>query len=258
MPRAVYVELAPDPALADVVACEWQRSAETTDHIEVLPDGCVDIVWRSDGELFVAGPDRGRVAHPQAPGIEFAGVRIRPGAAASVLGTAVDELCDRRVPLADLWGRTAVELANRLGEATTGARRRRTLVRAVRGRIADATLDGPVLAAVQALGSPGMDATGLPGQVGLSPRQLRRRFVLQVGYGPKTYERVMRFRRFLAGAGDDSRARRSMAALAADAGFADQAHLSRECRRLAGRTPAQLVRSHAADRAVGQPARRRT
>ena len=48
----------------------------------------------------------------------------------------------------------------------------------------------------------------------------------------------MRFRRFLAlgeaGGG-------GLATLAAVAGYADQAHLNRECRRLAGRTPAELV-----------------
>ena len=76
---------------------------------------------------------------------------------------------------------------------------------------------------------------------GLSERQLRRRFVDAVGYGPKTLARVLRFQRFLALAAHG----RDLGASALDAGYADQAHLTRECRRLSGRTPAELVASGA-------------
>jgi AraC-like DNA-binding protein len=73
--------------------------------------------------------------------------------------------------------------------------------------------------------------------LGLSERQLRRRFVDAVGYGPKTLARILRFQRFLAlaGSGED------LARLALAAGYADQAHLTRETRRLAGRTPLELA-----------------
>jgi AraC-like DNA-binding protein len=77
--------------------------------------------------------------------------------------------------------------------------------------------------------------------LGVSERQLRRRFEDAVGYGPKTLARVLRFQRFLAlaaGGGD-------LARLALSAGYADQAHLTRECRRLAGRTPVALLASGA-------------
>ena len=76
-------------------------------------------------------------------------------------------------------------------------------------------------------------------QAGLSERQLHRRCVPAFGYGPKTLDRILRLQRFLAlgraepGAG--------LARLAADAGYADQAHLGRDCRALAGATPAQLL-----------------
>jgi AraC-like DNA-binding protein len=60
-----------------------------------------------------------------------------------------------------------------------------------------------------------------------------------LGYGPKTLERILRFQRFRALA-----ARRpylGLAELAAVAGYADQSHLTRECRRLAGGTPTSLL-----------------
>jgi methylphosphotriester-DNA--protein-cysteine methyltransferase len=71
--------------------------------------------------------------------------------------------------------------------------------------------------------------------IGIGDRQLRRRFLDAVGYGPKTLERILRFQRFLMLEGDD------LARLALEAGYADQAHLTRECTRLAGLPPAALL-----------------
>ncbi len=71
----------------------------------------------------------------------------------------------------------------------------------------------------------------------LSPRQLQRLFEERVGIGPKALARVFRLSRALAlhGAGGGS-----WAAIAVDAGYADQAHLVRECRALAGVAPTAL------------------
>jgi AraC-like DNA-binding protein len=71
----------------------------------------------------------------------------------------------------------------------------------------------------------------------MSERQLRRRFERSVGYGPRTLRRVLRFQRFLAAAQGGG----SLARIAADAGYADQAHLARDCGRLAGLTPSALL-----------------
>ena len=75
----------------------------------------------------------------------------------------------------------------------------------------------------------------LAGELGFSERQLRRRFDDAVGYGPKTLQRVLRLRRFLAASGTD------VAAAAIDVGYADQAHLTRECRVLTGLAPTEWV-----------------
>jgi transcriptional regulator GlxA family with amidase domain len=79
----------------------------------------------------------------------------------------------------------------------------------------------------------------LAGQLGVSERQLHRRFVAAVGYGPKLLHRILRFRRFLrlaAGATGDG-----VAALAQDAGYADHAHLVRDCQELASVPPTRLI-----------------
>ena len=58
-----------------------------------------------------------------------------------------------------------------------------------------------------------------------------------VGLTPKTLQRVMRMRRFL----DYAERRRDLSAASADAGYADQSHLTREIRALSGLTPARLI-----------------
>jgi AraC-like DNA-binding protein len=72
----------------------------------------------------------------------------------------------------------------------------------------------------------------------ISERELQRRFVHDVGYAPKTLQRVLRFQRFM---GQLALPRVELAGAAARAGYADQSHLSREARRLSGLSPRQLV-----------------
>jgi len=101
--------------------------------------------------------------------------------------------------------------------------------------------DALVRRAVQELEAPRRDwtLTTLAAKLGVSERQLRRRFVSAVGYEPKLLERVLRLRRFIRTASGPRSP--GLATLALEAGYADQPHLSRECRELTGVTPVQLL-----------------
>ena len=86
---------------------------------------------------------------------------------------------------------------------------------------------------------PDWPVSSLAAAVDLSERQLRRRFEIAVGYGPKRLGRILRFQRLL----DLIRARDSRirwAELAIEANYADQPHMINECRALAGMPPAAL------------------
>ena len=80
-------------------------------------------------------------------------------------------------------------------------------------------------------------AGAVAAETGLGERQLRRRCEAAFGYGPKTLARVLRLQRALALA----RAGTPFAAVAADAGYADQPHLSREVRALTGLPLGELL-----------------
>ena len=240
MDHVPYREISPPPDLAHVVRCLWVREGAGRP-VVVLPDGCVDVVVR-DGAVVVAGPDTRPVPHTVAPGAEIRGIRFHPGAAAAALGVPADELRDRRVPLDAVWGRAAAEaaadaLSGRAAEAAADARLAEDLADALRPRLRAAAPDPRVLAAARRLArAPATPIPVLASALGLGERQLRRRFAAAVGYGPKTFARVARFRAAL----DAIRAGDPLARAAADAGYADQAHMTREMAALAGATPTVL------------------
>ncbi|WP_020660391.1 helix-turn-helix domain-containing protein [Amycolatopsis benzoatilytica] len=219
-------------AVRRLVRCGWE-SVEAGPK-RIVPDGCVDLV-AGGGEVFVAGPDTTAWTSVFPPGAPVRGLRFRPGAAAAALGVGADELRDSRVPLGRLWNRRGEALADRiLSGADPGAELAAVLAEEVVSaqRLPDA--EDPVVARMLAQ----LSATGRPGREQLAPagrseRQVRRRFTLAVGYGPAVYRRVLRFQRAVALAP----AAPSLAELAVAAGYADQPHLSRECRALTGLTP---------------------
>ena len=238
-----YREFAPSPPLHALVACRWLRELPAdapADSTLVLPDGCVDLIWRSE-RLEVAGLDLKARRSPVRSGTAIAGIRLRPGVAGAVFGMPARELVDVQAPLDDVIGPRGVELAESLGEAEGHEAEYLLLEEAVAAAIADRAPDPLVLAATRRLGFPGSRVDQLAHALGISERQLRRRFHQAVGYGPKTLDRILRFRRLVSQAQAVTDGEVDLARLAADLGYADQAHMTRDAVRLTGMPPAQLA-----------------
>ncbi|WP_436772765.1 helix-turn-helix domain-containing protein [Yinghuangia sp. YIM S09857] len=208
-------------------AVVWWRHADSAPETaaRVLPDGCMDLIWMG-GDLVVAGPDT--VAHVigEVPGEPYTGIRFAPGLGPAVFGVPAVELRDSRVPLAELWGGSVGELIERMGESDDPAG---LLEQVASRRLREAAPD-PVAAMVTEGLRRGAGVAHLARRAGLSDRQLHRRSVAAFGYGPKTLGRVLRLGRALELARGGSR----FADVAAMSGYADQAHLAREVRSLAG------------------------
>ncbi|WP_242422302.1 MULTISPECIES: helix-turn-helix transcriptional regulator [Frankia] len=194
----------------------------------ILPDGCIDIIWSSDGRLIVAGPDTVATLASWAPGVRHLGLRFDPGRGPARLGVPAAELRNRRPDLADLWGAgPARRLAERLADAGDPALVLETCVAA---RPCHPGLGDPLVPAILAGIRAGSAVADVARTAALSERQLLRRCRQMFGYGPKTLARILRLQEALRSA----RTGRRLAVVAADAGYADQAHLAREVRALTG------------------------
>ena len=238
----MYRQLPPSAEVAAHVACAWSLRAGGG---RVLPDGVADVVL-ADGRLTVVGPATRPIEPGLAVGTEVLGVRFRVGAAGAALGLPAEELRDLTIPVADVWGQDWQDRT--LDVVSESEDPLAALLSAVSTRIPDAPVDRAVRAGSLATAR-GARVSVLAGELGLSERQLRRRFGAAVGYGPKTLARVLRLQRFLTLAAPGER---DLARLALDAGYADQPHLGNDCRRLTGLTPGDLLASGAGP--AGEPA----
>jgi AraC-like DNA-binding protein len=240
----MYREYSPPRALAEFVECFWQRRLPDRgfDPIgAVLPDGRVDVLWSADGRMIVAGPATRSLPRPLTPPFAVIAARFHPGIGPAVLGLPAHELVDLHVPLASLDSRPARALAARL----TGAENAGQAVSAMAEGISrpggdPVAVDPLVRAAVGELDRPGASVGALAQALGISERQLQRRFRDAVGYGPKAFQRILRFQRALTELRRGRARSGGLAQVAAATGYSDQAHLTRESRRLAGVSPKRL------------------
>jgi AraC-like DNA-binding protein len=238
-----YAEWAPPTALRGEVACLWASFTPQDNQADqprlVLPDGCSDLIWERGVGAYLAGPDTGPARPLTKPGGVIVGVRFRPCAGGRVLKTPLSEIANQRVPLADLLPTAPRQLPATLDPAEAAAR----MLNITGTLTAEGAQDPAMAQAAILLRNPAVRTEAVAAAVGLSERQFRRRCQAAAGYGPKTLQRVLRFQRFVrlldaapAPAPPD------LAAVAAQAGYADQAHLTRECSDLSGLTPANLAR----------------
>lgn len=235
-----YREFPPPGRLCDSLHCLWVSAipddAEPALDL-VLPDACTDLIWQSGVGAFVAGPDTVPAPVTRQPGAVLVGARFRPGAGGAALGVPLTELLNLRVDAADLPGLPARRLPGSLAPAEA----LRRVAEVAAAMVTERPPDPLVLEAARELDRPGARADLVAGRLGVSERQLRRRCQAAVGYGPRTLTRVLRFRRFLTRV--DAGEAGDLAGAAAEAGYADQAHLSRESARLGGLPPAALARA---------------
>jgi len=234
-----YVERPPIPALAGVVSSVWvqQVAPDALPYVQRnIPSGVVEVVWRTGSEPRIVGPLTEASVELLAPGTTIAGLRFVPGAAAAVLGVPTSELVDLAVDGDAVWGHSSLEAET--PEEALAALQRHLVARL-------AAPDPVVMAAVSSLRWATDDVASLTSSLHISERQLRRRFRASIGFAPKPLHRMLRFQRFLSltqhAIASGASPADGIARLAAEAGYADQPHLNRECLRLTGTSPGGLL-----------------
>lgn len=212
-------------------------SARSDRDIRVLPDGCMDLIW--DGAaVLVAGPDTTAHLADHPAGTTFIGLRFAPGRAPDVLGLPADQLVDQRVSLDDIWSPSeARSLTQQLAAASDPGTTLETCATDRLRRVGSPSEPTGLIAGIAEHMRADRSVATTAAALGLSERQLHRRSLAAFGYGPKTLARVLRLQRALAVA----RSGTPLAMTAALCGYADQAHLSREVKGMAGLPLGQLV-----------------
>ena len=173
-------------------------------------------------------------------------LHVTPAGARALFGLPAGALASTVVPLDALWGRLAGQLLDRLDGAATWDDRFRVLdqvlMRALSVRVDVPSGARPEAAeAFRRLAAMDgrVDVATLASDVGWSRRHLSGQFTAEYGVGPKEMARVLRFersKRLLIGP-----ERWTLATIAAECGYADQAHMARDWRALAGSSPTQWL-----------------
>jgi AraC-like DNA-binding protein len=242
-----FRERLPNPALASHLTCAWVQEiapdAPAYRH-RTVPHGAVELLCVLGSTPRVVGPQTGATEELLAPGTTVIGVRFRPGAAPAALGVPAAELVNLDLGAEELWGRAALRVGEALAEYGTPAEAAAALEGAIAHRLADAPTPDLIAGEVARRLMPAqpVDVRSLAASLFISERQLRRRCEAAIGFTPRTLHRLLRFQRFLALVNTRERPDAELARLALEAGYADQAHLTRESLRIEGRSPLTLVR----------------
>lgn len=166
-------------------------------------------------------------------------VNFSPQGGRRFFGVPMRELAERMVPLDALVGAQGMRLRERLGEEHDWERRLDIVEAFVAARLDRARAPCPAIghAYGRLAQSRGNARIGrVAAELGWSRKHLAEKFRDEIGLSPKAIGRIMRFDAAL----HLARGRTGCwAEIAAAAGYADQAHMVREFRELAGSTPAQ-------------------
>lgn len=251
------IQRAPRAALAPFVERLWagQGARAGAPRERVVPTGAVHLVVRLSEEplrifsgpedregVCVRGPLVGgardrfylRDVSRPAPSV---GVMLRPGAARALLGVPAGSLTGRHTVLRELWGTRADELVERLVHAPSDEARLELLEEELLERLAVRRVDRRVRFAAEELAR-GERVADVAAALGKSPRRFGAFFEAEVGLAPKRYAQVLRVQSTLALAARAPQA--PWPEIAQTQGYADQAHLTRELRAVAGVTPGQF------------------
>lgn len=237
----MFREIRPSPPLCGVIdrfwLCDDALSPTSDDPFEMLPDGCVEVVFalgEARGQMLVFGTaTTGRLFATQ-PGAVYLGMRLQPARLGGLIDAKADSLTDRHDELDRLGEMRGDDLLAQLDEGASVEAKVAALEQHVRhawranSRLAG--LDRAVAAIQRHRGD--IRVEQLLEHALLSRRQLERQFRDAVGLTPKQFCRVVRFQHALVQLRDGQLNR---ADLAAELGFTDQSHLRRDFMALANR-----------------------
>jgi AraC-like DNA-binding protein len=243
--RTPPVPLPADARLRSWLAGDYGGYDEPLPHAPTVPATlvtplAVDVSgWPSRPPAFVNGPS-GTYTRPEGPCAPALAVLLAPLGAYKLLGPAVSEIGGTIVGLEDIVGAKGRRLSEQVRSAPTWEERGRLLDDFLLDRATQGPQPSPEVTHAWHLlaRSCGRDPISeIARQVGWSHKHLITKFKQQIGVAPHLAARLLRLSTVWRHLNDDQ----TWARIAAECGYADQAHLTREFRRFTGTTPAALI-----------------
>ncbi|QBD76466.1 AraC family transcriptional regulator [Ktedonosporobacter rubrisoli] len=251
-----------NPLLKPYVECIWMMRAPSTppDKVEPLPaDGRCEITFMLAGKAkrqsrkeqstqyqtrsFLLGGRSSAYRVAQEGPTHYLSVRLRPGGLAAFLPLSAYELTDCMIDLHQLWGNEISFLEEQLAEARSFGQCVELLNAWLIQRCAVSSSLKRTLAALHLIEeSRGqISLPQLAEQMDISIKQVERIFQRTIGFMPKTYLRIVRFQHTLSTMLTTSETL-PLVQLAYEAGYSDQAHMSKDFRALAGAPPRAFMK----------------
>ena len=255
-----YREIKPSTPLRSFVECFWTLEGDATvgssSPERILPDGCVELILNFgdrflqhvDGEKrrqprnFVVGQMTGPILISPSGEVRLLGIRFQPGGTRAFLDLPVNEIADQVVELEGLSRQFERGLMRVCEHAMTLDRKIAAVDAFLSTRLSSGRFDAHLLAlAATVIDRHGLVSVDqLASSAGVSSRQLERRFLQEVGIGPKLLARIVRFQQVFRAVDQSNPA---WAEVAIECGYYDQAHLIRDFKQFAQQTPAVLFAS---------------
>jgi AraC-like DNA-binding protein len=259
----LYLTHSPRGPLAEFVDHFWLLSgAQIPRQERILPSGTIELVVNlRDNEIRIYDPASVMSCRRFAGAVlsgaysrvfvcdasqheSIMGVHFRPGGAVPFLDDAANELADTHADLADLWGRSADELRERLCEVATPRERFRILELFLMHRLHrhPSKHHPAVAAALSMFGAAGTAASvrDVARSVGLCERRFIQVFNAHVGLTPKLFCRLLRFQRARSLAQRLERV--DWSRLASSCGYFDQSHLIHDFQEFSSSSPTEYLR----------------
>ncbi len=256
-----YSEIRPRPPLSSFVECFWtlQSDVPSTQPERILPDGCVELILNFGAQFsqhdndkqrfqprsFLVGQMTGPILISPTGPVQLLGIRFHPGGTFPFLRLPLHEIIDEVVDLGSLSTRLERDLLSVTSQVESLAGKTVAVERFLTKQLSGSDDASCVMMlTAQIVDSGGLVSVDqLAGDAGISSRQLERRFLREVGLGPKMLGRIIRFQQVFRAV---EQCNSAWAEIAIACGYYDQAHLIRDFNQFARQTPAVLFQNQSA------------
>lgn len=235
MPATPLHHIAP-PVLPATVLARWQFYTADANPTTVLPDGCSDLILHIDAcgqsEWHISALADAAMVVPGRAGEQWLGFRFLPG-------TRIDAPALLKSAHA-IWQHCQDWQQSQHSTAQPSSHLARRDTKALEASLLEAIeqhtrMDLRAQEALQSLAH-SRTVGAAAHSLGVSERSLERLTHRTTGQAPRFWRALARVRRAALALGNAQ----PLAEIAADHGYADQAHFSRDCLRWLGQTPASL------------------